>query len=233
MQLLLVRHAESLNNLLFAQTGGWTGRVSDPVLTERGEEQAARLAQFFADGRLPRPDLLVTSLMRRAVQTAAPISEALELPLQGDLSLHELNTANETAGDAGAPHPGSPASELVRLAPRLVLPGDADETGWYHRPYETPADGWRRARHLIDQFGATYGGTDHVVALVTHGWFGQFLLRAFIGWPASDDGDIDAWFELNNTGTVLVQCPALWGDRPVDIRWVNRTDHLPPELLTW
>ncbi|MCL2316440.1 MAG: phosphoglycerate mutase family protein [Actinomycetia bacterium] len=233
MQLLMIRHGESVNNKVFADTGAWDARVPDPALTDRGREQAARLAAAFVDGRLPKPDVLMTSLMRRAVQTAAPLADALELPLIGHLQLHEVNGVFETTRGAGRPHPGSPASDLRAESSRLVLPVGADDTGWYHSPFETEAVAWRRAQAVVDDLTASYGGTDLTAAIVTHGHFSQYVLRAFIGWPADADGGFETWFELNNTGTILIQHPALWGSRPVDVRWINRTDHLHGDLLTW
>jgi broad specificity phosphatase PhoE len=78
MQLLLVRHGESIGNI--------TRQLQrhDEPLTERGQRQARELAAFLAD----RPDLRVvyTSPLVRAHETAAIIGEAIGLrpiPLPG------------------------------------------------------------------------------------------------------------------------------------------------------
>lgn len=52
MYVYLIRHGQSANNLLYAQTGSDTGRDFDPPLTELGQRQAAALAQFIASGPL-------------------------------------------------------------------------------------------------------------------------------------------------------------------------------------
>ena len=44
MQLYIIRHAQSYNNALT----DWTERVSDPPLTELGEQQADLLAAYLA-----------------------------------------------------------------------------------------------------------------------------------------------------------------------------------------
>jgi 2,3-bisphosphoglycerate-dependent phosphoglycerate mutase len=231
MHLLLIRHGESVNNALYTDTHDWSARVADPELTPRGQEQAARLADRFADGTLPHPHILLTSLMRRAVQTAAPLAEALDLPLQGDLLLHEVHGMYESTEDSPHPHAGSPASVLQACSPRLILPSDVGDDGWYHRPFETPAIAWKRARLVINQLTARYGETDHLVAAVTHSWFMQYLMRAVIGWPAPDDGNLTSYFMLNTTASVFLSFPGL--NSPTEIRWVNRTDHLTDDLLTW
>lgn len=67
MELLLVRHGEP----------AWSKdglAVDDPGLTDRGHEQAAHTAKWFADQHIDR--LLVSPLVR-AQQTAAPIAETL------------------------------------------------------------------------------------------------------------------------------------------------------------
>lgn len=71
MQICLVRHAEP----------DWMpgGRHrSDPVLTERGEEQAARLAERASDW--PAIDVVWISPATRSQQTAAPLVDVLGAP---------------------------------------------------------------------------------------------------------------------------------------------------------
>lgn len=52
MYVYLIRHGQSANNLLYAQTGSDTGRDFDPPLTDLGERQAEALARFIASGPL-------------------------------------------------------------------------------------------------------------------------------------------------------------------------------------
>ncbi|MCL1841356.1 MAG: histidine phosphatase family protein [Propionibacteriaceae bacterium] len=236
MRLLLIRHGESTNNHLLATTGVEDNRVSDPELTDTGLAQAERLGQAFADGLLPRPDLLISSLMIRAVQTVAPISAALDMPVRGDATVYEVkgvHSGNPQSAEGAHPQPGAPASRLLATCPRLQLPADADEAGWYHSPFETPAQAWQRAQAVINGLAASYGHTDHIVAMVTHGWFSQFLIRAFIEWPPPDEtGRLSWWFDTWNTATTMLEHP---GDVLAPrgcIRWINRVDHLPVAMRT-
>jgi 2,3-bisphosphoglycerate-dependent phosphoglycerate mutase len=235
MQLLLIRHGQSINNLSFAQTGVEDSRHPDPELTPQGLRQAEYLGQAFGDGRLPRPDLLMSSLMLRAVQTVAPISAALDMPVIGDSLIYEVKGVHSgvPGSPAGAqPHPGASATQLRAIAPRLQLPADADESGWYHSPVETPAQAWRRAQAVVDGVGASFGDTDHLIAIVTHGWFEQYLIRAFVGWPAEPNGRLAAWMDTYNTSTTLLQCPDPTSTHSVAVCWLNRTDHLPRDMVT-
>jgi 2,3-bisphosphoglycerate-dependent phosphoglycerate mutase len=69
MELLLIRHAEPVRIV-----AGEVHGPADPGLTERGIDQAARLAAWLAaDG----VDVIATSPLRRARETAAPLVDAL------------------------------------------------------------------------------------------------------------------------------------------------------------
>ena len=80
MEIVLVRHAQP----------NWEpdGRaVDDPDLTALGGEQAKHTAEALADQHF---DALYTSPLRRARETAAPIADALGMPLQERSWLREL-----------------------------------------------------------------------------------------------------------------------------------------------
>jgi len=234
MQLLLIRHGQSVNNLVMAQTGSEDHRHPDAELTETGLEQAKRLGQAFADGVYPRPDVLISSLMMRAVQTVAPVAAALDMPVRGCATAFEVRGVH--SGDpnvAAVPEPGAPASQLLAICPQLQLPPDADESGWYHGSFETPAQAWLRAQAVMNGLAASYAHTDHTIALVTHGWFSQFLIRAFIEWPPDGvDGGVRTWLELFNTGTALLRHPGPPLGRRSSLVWLNRFEHLPAEMVT-
>ncbi|MEA5116627.1 MAG: histidine phosphatase family protein [Propionicimonas sp.] len=235
MYLLLIRHGESLNNRVEAETGVGSNRVPDPELTELGIQQAARLADHFAAGALPRPDVLLSSLMYRAVATSAPIAEALDLPVEGHTLLHEVNGVYEGTftghSTRGVPRPGTAASVLQRANPRLVLPPQADETGWYRRPFETPGVAAERARVVLAELSGRFGTTEQVIAIVSHAWFIQYLLRAAIGWAVGPDGELGTWLEFSNTGHTLLRSVHN-PDFSQVVEWTNRLDHLPADLVS-
>lgn len=68
MELLLIRHARP------NRADGSDGAPADPSLSPLGRRQAEALAAWLADERI---DALYTSPMRRAQETAAPLSEAV------------------------------------------------------------------------------------------------------------------------------------------------------------
>lgn len=203
VRFVLIRHGQSGNNLLWAQTGGSTGRHPDAPLTDLGHEQARRLAAAAADGVLPWPVThLYTSLMTRAVQTAAPLADALDLPLRGSLDIYETSGPYEEDEVTGArsPHPGALRADLLALSTRLDLPDAAGADGWWRSSVE---DGWEisaaRARRAIAALRSGHDEGD-VVALVTHGAFTQHLIRALLGIEV-----MTGWIEIVNTSICLFE----------------------------
>lgn len=243
MQLLIIRHGQSANNLAF-ETTGWDNRTPDPLLTDLGHEQAAQLAQFFADEKLPKPDVLMTSLMRRAVQTVTPISVALDIPVEGHLYLNEVGglytgQAPYEGGDA-EPHSetGATAEELLSLNPRLVLPDSVDETGWYRRGFESVPNAWTRSQRFLAEIEDRFLDTDKTIVAVSHGWFGQFIVRTVMDGfrkkqpNARRHGLPNVWFLMNNTAHAMLNFHSKPPFAPRAVVWMNRFDHLRPDQLT-
>ncbi|HEX2924015.1 MAG TPA: histidine phosphatase family protein [Chloroflexota bacterium] len=83
MRLLLVRHGQTDWNL----DGRYQGRVDVP-LNGAGLEQAALLARDLAGRQI---DLLISSPLRRAMDTAGAIAEARGLEVRSDPRLREIN----------------------------------------------------------------------------------------------------------------------------------------------
>jgi broad specificity phosphatase PhoE len=81
MELLLVRHAEP------ERVPEGSGRA-DPGLTPAGRAQAEALARWLAAERIDR---VVSSPLRRAVETARPLAAAHELPVEVDDDLAEYD----------------------------------------------------------------------------------------------------------------------------------------------
>ena len=226
MQLYIIRHGQSSNNLLWAQTKDWAGRSPDPLLTELGVQQAAQLAKHFASGVLPLPTVLLSSLMIRAIQTAAPLAEVLDLPIQGHLDLNEVRGPFTGSKPDLISHPGSPASTLMAVTERLVLPPEATEDGWYARGYETSSSAVTRADGAIREIRDVYGETNETVAVFCHEWFAQYLLRSAMDISTAED-EVIPWFTFNNTCHAFVDFGVTRSQAMTpEIRWTNRSDHL-------
>jgi 2,3-bisphosphoglycerate-dependent phosphoglycerate mutase len=240
MQLFLIRHAQSANNLLWDQTGGSKGRSHDPELTELGQRQAQCVAAFLRDGdpldtqytpgEKPERGFGVTqvycSLMVRAVLTGTAIAEALDLPLTAWPEVHETGGIYLDDEETGLPVglAGNPRSFFEQRFPRLALPDWLDESGWWNRDFEAREERLPRARKALAQLLERHGGSHDRVAVVTHGAFYNYFLAAVAGLEQVPG----VWMLMNNTGITRVE----FDEPPMVHYYHNRTAHLPREWIT-
>ena len=238
MHLFYIRHGQSANNALYDTTNSDHGRVMDPELTPVGMEQAARVAESLRCGQslLPMDGTgaegfgithLYSSLMLRAVHTARMIAQALDLPLLGWTDLHEGGGIFLEDPDSGEyiGHPGSTLAELEARFPELVWPADTRPDGWWNRPFEPSAVRRMRARSVLDELLRRHGGGDDRVAFVSHGNFFYHFMCTVLDLP--DPREV--WFHMSNTA---ITCLEFSDQHLVGIRYLNRTDHLPPVMVT-
>ena len=147
MDLILIRHAEP------QRIAPGRGVPADPGLTDLGHDQAARLADWFAKERV---DAVLSSPMRRAQETAAPIAAAhgLEIEIVPGLIEYDANS------DHYIPMEEMKASDDPRL--KAMIEGRWEEFG---------ADGVEafrlRVAQTLDEIIAAHPG-QRVVA-VCHG----------------------------------------------------------------
>lgn len=83
MRLLLVRHGLTQNN----QAGLYTGQADVP-LTTLGESQAEAVARYLSDEKL---DVIISSDLQRARNTALAIARYHHLPVLEDPALREIS----------------------------------------------------------------------------------------------------------------------------------------------
>lgn len=235
MQLYFIRHAQSTNNVLWDQTRQTLGRSSDPELSPAGERQAMYLARFLKEGN---PDgasggggfgltHVYCSLMLRAVQTGSAIARTLGLPLVGLEDAHEEGgvylTDDKTGERVG--QSGYSRGYFREHFPELIWPEGLHEDGWWnYRPFEMAEARPERAHRLLAALLDRHGGREDRVALVSHGGFYNHFLAAVYG-GAPREG---VWFVMNNGGITRLH----FYDGLADVIYMNRTDFLPPDLLT-
>jgi len=82
-RLILIRHGETDWNV----EGRWQGQIDVP-LNENGKSHANRLVVDLAEAGI---DAIYSSDLSRALETARPFAEALELPVRTDKRLREIN----------------------------------------------------------------------------------------------------------------------------------------------
>jgi len=218
MFLYIVRHGQSTSN-----DGG---SEPDSRLTDIGHEQARRtgmaLAHPAARGSVtpPRPTVVVSSPMRRALQTAHHIASALGID-----AVHVRGDVHECCG----PTPESLTRATIRDEfPNVALDDSMPEGAWWPAHEETPNERVSRAHRVAGWIRNTFGGSDEVVAVVTHGVFGSYLIAEIFGTDAM------RWsIGHNNCGVSLFDLDdRRHGNHATRVWFTNDTTHLWPNLLT-
>ena len=248
MQFYFIRHGQSENNLLWAETGSSQGRSEDPDLTPVGRQQAELVAQFLnqdAPGSTSGSGdegvqnvggfgltHLYTSLMVRAVATGTIVARALDLPLVAWVDAHERGGIylKDEQTDERIGQPGHNRAYFEHHYPDLVLPDSLGEAGWWNRPYEDQEQRLARAWRFLQQLLERHGHTDDRVAVISHGGFYNSLLAALLKLPEPEN----VWFVLNNAAITRIDFRDESDEfaEHIALAYVNRVDFLPPELVT-
>lgn len=218
MELFLIRHAQSTNQVLDSRDD----IVFDPWLTELGERQAALLAESFArgeervrfvDGSIDR---LKCSPMWRALQTARPLAEALDLTAEVWVDVHEqvLTVDDATGGSREA---------ILAAFPGYCLPEEITDRGWWGGGGESRSECMERAIRVASELWER-ADVDETLAIVSHARFLDYLVKALLDHLPGHH----CWYHHNNTAVSRL---ALGGER-FQVRYLNRLDHLPPQLIS-
>lgn len=227
MDLFFIRHGQSSNNDLFTRTGGRLGRKADPDLTDLGKLQADKLAEYLA----AHPQEfgfthIYSSLMTRAIQTAAPTARLLGLPVIGQIDLHESGGVylEDDASGAMVGQPGKTRAELAGLFPNLILPDNLDGSGWWNKPFEGSDDRPQRSTRVAQFFKEKHGGTADRVAIVSHYGFFNHLVWSILGLERPQG----SWFVMNNSAIARFEI----NQDGVNTIYLNRVPHLTPDLIS-
>ena len=218
MEIYLIRHAQSTNQVLDNRED----IVFDPHLTDLGHQQADHLARFFEAGEESvrfaesRVDRLVCSPMWRALQTARPLAEVLDLRPEVWVDVHEqvLTSENQL---------GSTREEISTAFPGYVLPDVVTDEGWWRGGRETRSGRMERALKVSGQLQERAAEGEHL-AIVSHARFIDSLLKAVQNQLPSRR----TWYHHGNTAVSRI---ALTEER-LEIRYLNRMSHLPPDLVS-
>ena len=169
--------------------------------------------------------------MVRAVSTGTPLAAALGLPLVAWVDAHETGGIFLDDPATGEPIglPGKTRADFEARFPNLVLPAELDHTGWWHRPFETDEERPVRAQRFLTELLARHGRTADRVAVISHGGFYNRFIRALLNWsPPANAWPRGAWFDLHNASISRFDVR----DDGLRLVYLNRTDHLPRELIT-
>lgn len=168
MKLYLVRHGQTAANIAKKLDTALPG----PPLTDLGHEQAQQLAEKLATEPV---EAVYASHATRAQQTASPLAQALDLPVERVAGVHEI-VAGELEGRSDQ-EAIEQYMTVVRswTRGRLHVPMPGGETGEQARARFTGAIAGLAQRHDLTR-------SDGVVVLVSHGG----LIRMGAEWLASN-----------------------------------------------
>ena len=149
---ILLRHAQSEGNLKRIYVGH-----SELPLSPLGLEQAKKCAEYIAGGGVPKPDVILSSDLLRAIQTALPTALALGLPILPDPTLREIYSGKWE---------GVHFDDIARLYPECFRIWREDPANSRPGEGESMRELYVRIGDAFDRIVATYPGK--TVLAVTH-----------------------------------------------------------------
>jgi 2,3-bisphosphoglycerate-dependent phosphoglycerate mutase/probable phosphoglycerate mutase len=166
--------------------------------------------------------------MHRSLLTAKPIAKALGLAPEVWIDIHEHGGIFlDHGGHRGViGYPGRTRSEIMAEFPDYVLSNDITEAGWW--ACERGMEDWPSCMGRAIKVATTlreWAASGRNVAIITHGGFMNVLLKALTNQlPANH-----VYYHHFNTAITRVDFRS---DGAINLRYVNRFDHLPPDLIS-
>lgn len=198
IEFVVMRHGQSLGDIEDVHEGR-----ADLPLTELGQEQGRLAAEWLA-GHLP-PDVLYSSPLRRAAETAETLSSRLDLAVAYEEDLMEFDNgllAGLTSAEAAERYPEPSGGHK----PHEPVPGGECDITFRARAELV----WSRILH-----GAAPGQR---IAIVAHGGLISRLFQCFLGLPTVSEVRLV-------TGDTGIHLWRIEGDRRY-VLFANRSDHL-------
>lgn len=205
-RLIFVRHAQAEGNIL-REFHGWT----DSGITEDGHKQAKLMAERIADVKI---DVLYSSSLKRAIQTAEYISKVKKLPIIRTDKLKEIN-----GGDW----------ECVKFAELPEKFPESHDT-WENRPHEHRMPNGEsmvefQSRLLEEVKSITMQNLGKNICIVTHGTAIKAMMSFFKGYKL-EDMLLIPWYD--NTSISIIDVV----DDKFDVVLEGDASHLDASLST-
>jgi broad specificity phosphatase PhoE len=207
MRLILVRHGDA--------NAGFHGVIGGPIgctgLTDRGRQQAAALRDYLAASGRVRADVLLSSVIPRAIETAEVIAPGLGIEAFGrECDLCEVHTG---------------AADGLEWAEWGVRYGSFDMEAEPDRVFAPEGDSWNsfheRVRQVLERLARGYEG--RTVVAVCHAGVIMASMRVLLGIGRPGTG---ARIQPTNTGLTE------WEWSPDAGQWTlhsfNEATHLLP-----
>lgn len=169
MKIIFTRHGEAMDDLE-NKYGGWY----DPDLSPKGLEGAKFCAEKLKTAGI-KPEIIFSSPLKRAVQTAEEISKVITVPIEIDVYLKERNTYGLLCGEN--------KEEAKKKYLELVA---AYEKGEEVLGYEAYDFFLKRVRVALERLSAAKYQS---IICVTHGKFLGALFKSILKIPIKEFHD--------------------------------------------
>ena len=173
LELYIIRHGQTFGNLGKNTEGMAYADIHDPVLTEKGQNQADRLGERFASYPF---DAIFASGLKRAMQTASEIAK--RQPEDGFHNVILLPLLSENGG-VKEEYPGLTFKKAKELYPLITLAegfNENDDMICYTKHFKDPHQ-LERAEKAISHIRSRYNNGAKV-AVVAHAAFNTFLFHS-------------------------------------------------------
>ncbi|MBQ7047073.1 MAG: histidine phosphatase family protein [Oscillospiraceae bacterium] len=201
LEIIFVRHGESYGNI---SSDNPDYHSEDPSLTEEGLRQSELLSKRFERGYIDR---LFASPLMRAVQTARPTAEKLDLKIQLVPDLVEVGTKFSGTD-----------FELLKRETPLVVSCDRYLSAESESGTETTAQSFARAQRCLDYLFSVSKDNERIM-VVSHGTFLGYLIRCALGLGA------EPTFRLQEDNSAITHI-AFFADDTPKLKYANDTLHL-------
>ena len=203
-RIYFVRHGESEGNI----SGKWHGEEGS--LTELGREQAAFLGERFK--KIPT-EVLISSPVLRAKQTAAFITEKTGLPVEYSALFSEQQIPEALKS---LPEKNSPEAQSILQ----TLLEHAHDPAWHYDSEENIQELGQRAAAALMYLRER---PEETIAVVTHGMFLRALVASMLfgdSYSIEEYLKIQQFLVTRNTGITVAE----WDNEHAPDRW---------RLITW
>jgi probable phosphoglycerate mutase len=190
-RLFLARHGETI----WHAENRYAGRT-DIALTDKGKQQAVRLAQWAAGANI---QAVWSSPLSRAIETATPVADALGLPLQIDDRLLELDFGR---GE------GLTASEMEAAMPEVLTAFREDPVHHHFPGGEDPAAAAERGLTALRSIAAA-APLNGPVLVVAHSTLLRLILCLALDIPLSRYRDVFPVFHNCTVTEVGIKDPVI------------------------
>ncbi len=188
MNVYLVRHGESLGNI------SQVHQAQNCELSQEGQRQADKLAARFSDLAV---DLLISSPITRAAQTAEKIAKVVNLPIHYDRRIEEIRRPSSVVGKKASD------PQVAKLW--ATIRSHQHDPDYHHSDEENFFDVKKRMQSFLQELPTR---KESNIVVVSHGHALRIFLGLMILGPEFSSHEFHAMIDhtsISNTGLTICE----------------------------